>query len=364
MIKNEAKGTIWYGMHFYPGCAEYADNGNSYRVFLNDDTIRAMGPSFAGKPVFVLHVDEVEEDLNKLRSEADGWVIESFYNQADGKHWVKFIVCSEKGEQAIKKGFRLSNCYMPKGFGAGGTWNGISYDKEVTGGDYEHLAIVPNPRYEESVIMTPEKFKEYNDNKLNELKKFANNKDEGKKMKFNFFKRQKVENSTELDGMCVVLPNSKKEVFLEKLINEADEREMKKDEPKMVDMKDLVEIDGEKLSVDELVKQFNAAKCNKKNEDEDEDDDDSEDPAAMNSEDEDKKENEDDEEEKKVEDSKKNEEEDDEEEEEKKKNKKKNAKDKADRLRNADKKPTQFVARVDLSMDQVARGKKLFGSDN
>lgn len=362
-------------MHFYPGCAEYVeDNQKPYRVFLNDNTIRTMGPSFAGKPVFVLHVDEVEDDLNKLRGEADGWVIESFYNQADGKHWVKFIVCSEKGEQAIKRGMKLSNCYMPKGFGAGGTWNGITYEREITGGEYEHLAIVPNPRYEESIIMSPDKFKAYNDDKLLELKKLANNKQGDVKMKLSWFKRQKVENSTELDGMCVILPNSKREVSIEKLINDADSMEMKKDEPKMAHPDHMVEVKGQKMTVNDLMKKYDAM-CESMKKDSEEE---SKDPAEMNDDqdmetakkevpksDDDKKDEEqtlkiEEEAEKEVKDSKKNEE--DEDEKMAKADKKKNAKEKADRLRNAHNDSSLPEAVVSLSSDKVARGKQLFGS--
>src|SRR5690606_38544515 len=116
----------------YPGVAEYKEPGKDpFRIFLNEDTIRAMGPTFAGRPVFVLHADEVAEDVDELKQEADGWVVDSFYNEADGKHWVKFLVCSKKAEEAIAKGYRLSNAYIPKSFGKGGEWNGVSYNKEV-----------------------------------------------------------------------------------------------------------------------------------------------------------------------------------------------------------------------------------------
>ena len=221
-----SKGNVYYGMHFYPGVAEYRDAGSedAYRVFINEDTIRSMSPSFAGRPIFVEHVDEVDSEVDKLRNTADGWVIESFFNPADGKTWAKFIVVSEAGERAIANGFKLSNAYLPKAFGPGGLWNGVQYSKEVTVGEFEHLAIVRNPRYEESRILTPEQFKQYNSGKELELKKLANSKkEEIPSMKFNIFKKTKVENSAEIEGMSVTLPKSKKEVSIEKLINDADE---------------------------------------------------------------------------------------------------------------------------------------------
>jgi hypothetical protein len=261
VIQN-SKGKIFYGMHFYPGVAEYAEPGKDpYRVFLNEDTIRSMDPTFAGRPIFVEHVSEVDEDIDQLRKDADGWVIESFYNSADGKHWVKFIVVSEHGERAIKSGMRLSNAYIPKSFGQGGLWNGVAYAREITGGEFEHLAIVRNPRYEESVIMTPDEFKLYNENKLVELKRLSNSRDEkgDKTMAFKLFKRTKVENAIDVEGMSVVLPKSGKEVTISQLVNEMDEHEEKKKNGQQADPSHMVKLhDGSTCNVGELLAKHKA----------------------------------------------------------------------------------------------------------
>lgn len=246
-------------MHFYPGVAEYQEPGKDpYRVFLNEDTLRKMDPTFAGRPIFVEHVDEVEDNLDELRKDADGWVVESFYNQADGKHWVKFLVVSELGEKAISNGMRLSNAYVPDGhYRAGGLWNGVSYTKEITGGEFEHLAIVRVPRYEESVIMTPEQFKMYNEEKLVELKRLSNSKDKkgDSEMGFKLFKKTKVENAIDLEGMCVVLPKSGKEITITQLVNDMDEMEdAKKKNEVMADPSHKVKLhDGSMCNVGELV---------------------------------------------------------------------------------------------------------------
>lgn len=364
MVTSEAKGTIWYGMHFYAGLAQYEEEGRApYRVFLNEDTIRSMDPTFAACPLFVSHVDEVESDLDELRKEADGWVVESFYNAADGKHWAKFVVVSEKGKRAIGRGMKLSNCYLPTKFGPGGMWNGIPYDKEIIAGAYEHLAIVPNPRYEESVIMSPDDFKKYNEEKMAELKKLANHKPQGDApMKFSFFKRAKVENSLELDSMFVELPNSKVEVALAKLINAADKEEMEKEKPKVASPHHLVDCMGNTMTVNELVEKHKKL-CDEMEEMK-KPKEDAQDPAEGDAEDDD-----DMEEAKrdvpKPEDDKKGEEAslklEREEEKEVKDAKKKNAQEKAERLRNAEShaaKPVQIFT----SLDRVNRGKQLYGS--
>lgn len=379
MVKNaeEAKGSIFYGLHFYPGLAQYQEEGKQpYRVFLNEDTLRTMDPSFAGRPVFVLHVDDIETDINELRKEADGWVSESFYNAADGKHWAKFIVVSEKGLEAVKRGMKLSNCYVPKNFGPGGTWNGIDYQREITNGVYEHLAIVPNPRYEESVIMTPDEFKKYNEDKLIELERLKNHKTEGEgKMKISWFKKTKVDNAADIEAMSVVLPKSSKEISLTRLINEADEKEMKKDEPVVAQGHHLVDCNGKTMTVNDMVAKHkemcDAMEEMKKPKEEkevmdDDDDDSSDDPAAEND-DEDQDMEHAKEKTPMPEDDKQGEKKtlmlEKEEEKEVKDAKKKNAKEKAERLKNADKNFNAYEeVRVSLSEDRVARGKSLYGS--
>lgn len=263
MKVENSSGEIFYGMHFYPGVAQYQESDTSYRIFLNEETLRKMDPSFAGKPVFVDHVMDVNQNIDELRSEADGWVIESFYNQADGKHWVKFIITSERGKRAVKNGLRLSNAYVPKGFSNGGMWNGVEYAKEVTSGEFEHLALVSNPRYNESEVLTPEKFKKYNEDKILELKKLSNSQSPTKgevKMKFNFFKRAKVENAIDPE-LIVVLPKSGKEKTVAQLINEADDMvEKEKDmNSGLADMSHKVKMhDGSYCNVGELLEKHKA----------------------------------------------------------------------------------------------------------
>lgn len=352
MIHN-SKGTVFYGMHFYPGVAEYHPAGQDpFRVFLNEDTIRAMDPTFAGRPVFVYHPDEdVKADIDELRKEADGWVIESFFNAADGKHWAKFIIVSERGLRGIKRGMRLSNAYDPKVFGPGGLWNGVSYAKEVKGGEYEHLAIVPDPRYDESVILTPEEFKKYNEEKTLELQRIANSTKETSEMKFKFFKREKIENSLDIESMLVVLPKSGKEITITQLVNEADER--LSNSPMAAHPESLVDMgEGSKMTVNDLLAKHKAL-CDElesmKKEKTENDDDMDEEEGMTNEEDESEKE-------KKMEAEKtKNELE------QTAKDKAAADKAKADRLRNANKNPKVEAPDLELAEDQVARGKKRYG---
>ncbi len=372
MTVQNSVGQRFYGIHFYPGVAEYQEPGKEpYRVFLNEDTLRAMDPSFTARPVYVHHVDEVSTNLQDLREEADGWVVKSFYNEADGKHWVEFLVVSDRGLNAIKNGYRLSNCYIPKNFAKGGLWNGVGYVKEIVGGEYEHLAIVKDPRYEESIILTPEEFKKYNEDKVVELKRLANSKEEPWYMKLNLFKRTKVENSADLEGVAVVLPKSGREITVEQMVNELDAHEVAKKEPRMANGGDMVEMGGKKMTVNDVLEKHKAMneeiEAFKKK---------AVDDCVHNEDDDEKKENEEDEveeEEDKKEDKKKN---DDDTPDvpasvsggnAAKKNeleeKKKKDKEKADRVRNAHKRSQEEDdVSIDFSEDRVQRGKARYGS--
>ena len=388
-------------MHFYPGVAEYQEEGGApYRVFLNEDTIRGMDDSFTGCPVFVMHVDseDIAAKVDDLRHDADGWVVRSFYNAADGKHWCEFLVVSDRGLKAIKQGMRLSNAYVPKQFGTGGMWNGVRYEKEITNGKYEHLAIVPNPRYEESVVLTPEEFKKYNEDKTTELKRIANAKREQVPMKFNLFTRAKVENAIDVEGMLVVLPKSGKEFSISQLVLDRDAAEVASGRPQIANGLHLIAKDStltvaEVLAENEALKVENAKmknKAKKKNDEDEMDEDEADEDDKKENDDTDSdttKENEDDKEDK-----------DDDKEKEKKNKAKKNkakknkakcnddgddeegedeeaespaevsarkaeAKKKANALRNAGAhNANDEVAYVDFSHDQVARGKVRYGS--
>lgn len=257
---------IYYGLHFCEGVAEYRESGQKpYRVLINEATAKRMDATFPGRPVVVLHTEEeLEEMLPTIMEKADGFVVESFFNEADGKHWAKFLAITDRAHEAISKGWALSNCYKIKNKGQGGSKNGVDYNNEVLDGAYEHLAIVPNPRYE-SKILTPEAFKAYNSDKKLELERLANSTNEGdKSMKFNFFRKQKVEkleNASDVESLTVILPKSKAEVTVAEAIEIAD---TVKNMQGYCNMDHMVKVGDEEMTVNDLVKRHVANEEEKK----------------------------------------------------------------------------------------------------
>jgi hypothetical protein len=164
----------YFARHIKEGLVHYLENGKDKLYLVTNEALHKMNSSFEGKPIYIRHVDEVDTD--KMKEEAVGYVVKSFYNEFDGAWWAE-IIADDEAQGYIEKGWAVSNAYLPTELGSGGVYHDIDYDKEVKSGVYEHLAIVDNPRYEEAVIMTPEEFKDFNEGRKTELDKLKNSKE-------------------------------------------------------------------------------------------------------------------------------------------------------------------------------------------
>lgn len=164
----------YFARHIKEGLVHYREKGDDRLYLVTNDALKKINPSFEGKPIYVKHVDEV--DVDKMKEQAVGYVVKSFYNEFDGAWWAE-IIADNEAQGYIEKGWAVSNAYLPTELGSGGVYHDINYDKEVKNGVYEHLAIVNNPRYEEAVIMTPEEFKDFNESRKAELDKLKNSKE-------------------------------------------------------------------------------------------------------------------------------------------------------------------------------------------
>ncbi len=266
---ENSRGQVYYGRHMYPGVAEYRPSRHQmFRLLIKEPAIRKMGTTFPGRPLFVHHNEHFSDELDKLRTEADGWVSDSFYNEADGAHWAKILLVTDRAIKAQEEGYGLSNAYDFKRVDeTPGVYNGLDYDFEVLDGEYKHMALVPNPRYD-SVLLTPEEFKRYNEEQRAGLKRVANSNDRGRftmkkrsktgsKFSISLFKKTKVENSKDLAEMSVLLPDSKKEMTIAELVEIADGVMNSKNKTHICNASDLViteddEGNEEEITVGEL----------------------------------------------------------------------------------------------------------------
>lgn len=260
--KEEPK--VFYCKHIAPGVCAYADE----TILIGEEALKEMDKTFAGKPIYVNHQ---KVDLENIQQEADGYVAESFYLPEDGSHWAKMIIVSDKGHEAIRKGWKVSNAYVPDEFGIGGEWHNIPYNREVMKAHYTHLALVDNPRYEEAVVMTPEDFKTYKESKREQLKQLENSKNQKgeKRMNWKLFERKEVTNSEDIANKMVELSNGST-VSIREMINAVEEDLKKKEEKEAKQnetLESVVKVNGEDMKVADLIKEYES-KCNKCNEDE------------------------------------------------------------------------------------------------
>lgn len=234
MEKKNAKQfpKVFYAKHMETGLAGYSDE----TILIDTDNLKSMIPTFVGKPVYVYHQDV---DLSTMKEKAAGYVTDSFYNELDGWLWVKFIAVDDEAQDVIAKGWSVSNAYIPTEWGAGGTHHNCPYDRKIIGGEFTHLAIVPDPRYEEAKIYSPEDYKSYQEQKRRVLDEVHNSKGETKKegkFMFKLFKTQKEEVASVDEDTMVELQNgmtvSVKEMLNAMKKNEADMGEEKKKEEK------------------------------------------------------------------------------------------------------------------------------------
>jgi hypothetical protein len=265
-------GKRYFSLHICEGFT--GGNGEANKTLLVlDDALRKMDKTFEGKPVAFLddHIS-MADYMEMLKTyhrtgELDskilaGIVNKSFYNEADGKHWVEFVVWMPGAINACESGMGVSNGYVSSQDGGPGRWHDMDYDVEILDGEYTHLLLTPEPRYTESVTLTPKKFEEYNESRRKELE-LVNNKAKGAAKMPNLktaFKILKGEPTETIDfaGQKVVLEKSGKTLPLVEVINMADDMLEKEGSGEMYANADhKVKLhDGSICNVGELVEKY------------------------------------------------------------------------------------------------------------
>lgn len=167
MLNAKQYPKIYYCRHMLPGVVGYGHEN----LLIDTDAMKRSAPSFVGKPVYVQHQ---KIDLPDVEENADGWVIECFYNELDGWLWAKMIITSDEAQRAINNKWSVSNAYLPIEWDPKGQHLNVDYDRKMRDYSFTHLAIVPNPRYEEAKIYTPEEYKVYQAEKRSELDELQN----------------------------------------------------------------------------------------------------------------------------------------------------------------------------------------------
>lgn len=275
---------FYYARHMQAGLCGYEEE----TILVDNEAMAKLAATFNGKPVYVEHQDV---DLTSLKEEAVGYVVDTWIDGSDGWAWSKIMITDDEGHEVIGKGWAVSNAYIPTEWGDGGMKHNLPYDRRVLNGEFTHLALVPNPRYEDAKIYTPQAYEARNTQLMNSL---APKTEEKKGISMKFFKSKKEEVSNASDADTLEYTNDKGEtveVSISEMVNVL-ENAQKQEKTVMVN--------GKEMKVSEVVKAYEALNAKKNGDVKDQEDKENvSDDDMENESDEDEKENEDEEGEKK-----------------------------------------------------------------
>lgn len=173
---EQGKGRKFTSRFLEAGVAHYREFGD---VLIKKETIDKFLPSIIGCPVIIRHKDITAENVDKERV---GVVSNAWYDAQSGWYCCDGIIWDAQAIDLVKNhGWNVSCTYDFESDKKPLVHNGKEIAMEFTDGNFLHLALVDNPRYEDANIVmnsqdtAEEKVTNNKDNKIiNELKNIVN----------------------------------------------------------------------------------------------------------------------------------------------------------------------------------------------
>ena len=233
-------------------------------VLVTPEALQQMSQSAMGIPVIIEHPDEKITNETIKNMPVVGRVADLHYHEAEELWYAHFVVDNEQAVELLKNGYGVSTAWYGQKWEKGGTYNNVPFNRELKEGKYEHLAIVKNPRYEMAknpIFMNSEdRQNDQSKDKIITDKKKGSISMLGKVFRKMISREEIMQNS----GETVVIEVNGKEVPLADVV----EALAKKDEKPMINGTDEVDVDGEKVTINQLIEAFKNSK--KKNMDDEE----------------------------------------------------------------------------------------------
>lgn len=154
----KGKGRKFVSRFIEAGVAHYEEFGD---VLITKETLNSFIETMVGCPVIIKHKDIDDQNVDKERV---GVVSKVWYNEWDGWFYCEGIIWDKQAIDLIKnQGWSVSCTYDFDTDNQSKMHNGKKIDMEFTGGEFLHLALVPNPRYERAnIVMNSKKDDEEN----------------------------------------------------------------------------------------------------------------------------------------------------------------------------------------------------------
>ena len=146
--ESNGKGRKFVSRFIEPGLAHYEEFGD---VLITKETIDKFVQSMVGCPVIIKHKDITDANADKERV---GVISRVWYDEKDGWFYCEGVIWNKQAIDLVKnQGWNVSCTYDFESDFKKGMYHGKEYDMEFTNGEFLHLALVPNPRYERANIV-------------------------------------------------------------------------------------------------------------------------------------------------------------------------------------------------------------------
>lgn len=245
-----------------PGIISYEDQ-EAGTVLVRSRALDLMLKSFIGKPVVNEdHIDLTPDEAFK-KSDADqtalaDGVVTDVGKGENGWYWADLLIWNEATIKNIdENGYRTSCAYVPDKVGPEGQYHGIPFDEEILGGAYTHMAVVKDPRYEAVTIY---------ENSKTPASAGKRSKLMPKKFKLFGTKKnmappppppeEKPEEGMEMEGAYIEVDGER--IPVEEAVNAY--KQNKENEVQPMAPEDTIDIDGEMVSGADLAAAYKAAK--------------------------------------------------------------------------------------------------------
>lgn len=207
---GKGKGRKFISRFIEPGLAHYKELGD---IVITKETLDKFIMTMIGCPVIIDHQDVTDKNADKLRV---GTISDVWFNEMDGWYYCSGILTDNEAIDLIKnQGWNVSCSYSFVSDDTQKTYHGKPIDMEFTDGEFLHLAIVEDPRYEGANIVVNSKEKEEQTDT-----------------------EEKIENSTDKENIVMSVMDELKN-FILGVVNNEKEEEMAKvkneDKRKLID---------------------------------------------------------------------------------------------------------------------------------
>ncbi len=145
---GKGKGRYFVSRFIEPGLAHYKELGD---IVITKETLDKFIQSMVGCPVIIDHKDVTDKNVDKLRV---GTISRVWFNEQDGWYYCEGILTDDEAIDLVKnQGWNVSCSYSFVSDDTQKTYHGKPIDMEFTDGEFLHLAIVEDPRYEGANIV-------------------------------------------------------------------------------------------------------------------------------------------------------------------------------------------------------------------